>query len=186
MKNVLIISGHPDLKTSTANAAILAELAKKIPSAEIRKFDELYPTYQFDVAAEQAALEKADVIIFQFPMHWYSAPGILKLYIDKIFLHGWAYGSKGKALVGKKLIASVTIGAPEKLYKKDADFHHEPPEFGYFLEQFAQLCNLEWSPLIYTCGMMYVPGVSPDSAKAEVIAKAQAQAQKIVEAVENV
>ena len=186
MKNVLIISGHPDLKNSTANAAILAELAQKLPSAEIRKLDELYPDYQFDVAAEQAALAKADVIIFQFPMHWYSVPGILKLYIDKIFLHGWAYGSKGKTLVGKKLIVSLTTGAPEKLYKKDADFHHEPPEFNYFLEQFAQLCNMTCAPLIYSCGMMYVPGVSLYSAKAEVIDKAKAQAQKIVEAIENV
>ena len=185
MKKVLVISGHPDLKISTANAAILAELAAALPAAEIRKLDELYPTYDFDVTAEQAALEKADVIVFQFPFHWYSAPGLLKLYIDKIFLHSWAYGSKGKALVGKKLIFSVTIGAPEKLYKKDADFHHEPPEFGYFLEQFAQLCNMTCAPMIYSCGMMYVPGVSPDSAKAEVVAKAKAQAQRVVEAIGN-
>ncbi|MBO4400479.1 MAG: NAD(P)H-dependent oxidoreductase [Selenomonadaceae bacterium] len=185
MKKVLVISGHPDLKISTANAAILAELAEKLPDAEIRKLDELYPDYQFDVAAEQAALVKADVIVFQFPFHWSSVPGLLKLYIDKIFLHSWAYGSSGKALVGKKLIFSATIGAPENLYQKDASFRHEPPEFGYFLEQFAALCNMTCAPMIYTCGMMYVPGVSPDSAKAEVIAKAKAQAQRVVEAVKN-
>lgn len=183
MKKVLVISGHPDLKISTANRAILDELAKKLPDAEIRRLDELYPDYQFDVAAEQAALIKADVIVFQFPFHWYSAPGLLKLYIDKVFLHGWAYGSKGKALVGKKLIVSTTIGAPESIYKKDGEIQHEPPEFTYFLERFAILCNMTCAPAIYSCGMMYVPGVSPDSAKAEVLAKAKAQAQRIVEAI---
>lgn len=183
MKKVLVISGHPDLKISTANRAILDELAKKLPDAEIRRLDELYPDYQFDVAAEQAALIKADVIVFQFPFHWYSAPGLLKLYIDKVFLHGWAYGSQGKALAGKKLIFSATIGAPEQFYKKDSTFRHEPPEFGYYLEQFAALCSMTCAPMIYSCGMAYIPGVSPDSVKAGVISKAKAQAQRIVEAI---
>lgn len=183
MKKVLVISGHPDLKISTANRAILDELAKKLPDAEIRRLDELYPDYQFDVAAEQAALEKADVIVFQFPFHWYSVPGLLKLYIDKIFLHSWAYGSKGKALSGKKLIVSTTIGAPEALYKKDGEFQHEPPEFAYFLERFAILCSMTCAAPIYTCGMMYVPGVSTPEVKEDVLAKAKAQAQRIVEAI---
>ena len=88
MKKVVIISGHPDLKNSCANKTILDEISKLCPEIEIRKLDELYPDYNFDVKAEQAALEKADIIVFQYPMHWYSTPGILKLYIDKIFLHG--------------------------------------------------------------------------------------------------
>ena len=185
MKNVLIISGHPDLKISTANRTILEALAKALPAAEIRKLDELYPDYQFDVAAEQAALAKAEVIVFQFPFHWYSAPGLLKLYIDKVFLHGWAYGMQGTALAGKKLILSATAGAPENLYRKDASFRHEPPEFGYYLEQFAQLCKMNCAPMIYTCGMAYIEGVSPSSVKTAVIAKAKAQAQRVVKEIGN-
>ena len=76
MKNIVIISGHPDLKNSCANKTILNEIAAKCPQAEIRKLDELYPDYNFDVKAEQAALEKADVIVFQFPMHWYGVPAV--------------------------------------------------------------------------------------------------------------
>ncbi len=118
--NVVIISGHPDLKNSVANKTILDEIAKLCPQAEIRKLDELYPDCNFDIKAEQAALEKADVIIFQYPTHWYNVPGILKLYIDKVMEHGWAYGSKGTALKGKAFIASTTVGAPENLYRKAA------------------------------------------------------------------
>ena len=107
MKKILVISGHPDLKNSFANATILAEFEKNLPNVEIRKLDELYPNYNFDVATEQKFLENADVIIFQYPFHWYDVPGILKLYIDKIMLHSWAYGSKGNARLSaqvKKII----------------------------------------------------------------------------------
>ena len=77
MKNVLVISGHPNLKRSYANITILDELQKLIPNVEIRKLDELYPDYKFDIEAEQSALLKADVIVFQFPTYWYSCPGIM-------------------------------------------------------------------------------------------------------------
>ena len=85
MKNVVIVCGHPDLKTSLANKTILDEIAAKCPQVEIRKLCELYPDYQFDIKAEQASLEKADIIVFAYPMSWYSVPGLLKLYIvDKL------------------------------------------------------------------------------------------------------
>ena len=67
MKNILIISGHPNLQHSLANAEILAEVGKSLPQAEIRKLDALYPNRLFDIAAEQDALLKADVIVLQFP-----------------------------------------------------------------------------------------------------------------------
>ena len=119
MKNVVIICGHPDLNSSVANKAILEEISAKCPQAEIRKLCELYPDYQFDVKAEQAALEKADIIIFQYPMHWYGLPGLFKLYVDKVMEHGWAYGSKGTALEGKAFITSLTMGAPDVAYSAE-------------------------------------------------------------------
>ena len=116
MKNVVIISGHPDLKVSVANKTILEEISAKCPQAEIRKIAELYPDCNIDVKAEQAALEKADIIVFQYPMHWSNMPWLMKLYIDKVMEHGWAYGSKGNALKGKIFIASITTGVPAEGY----------------------------------------------------------------------
>ena len=46
MKNVLIVSGHPELDTSIANQTILSEVAQALPEAEIRRLDTLYPNYQ--------------------------------------------------------------------------------------------------------------------------------------------
>lgn len=185
MKNVLIVSGHPDLKISVSNKMILDELEARLPQAEIRKLDELYPTYQFDIEAEHAALEKADIVIFQYPMHWYSVPGLMKLYIDKVMGHGWAYGSKGKALAGKALIVSLTTGAPEAAYSDHGIMEHSVEEFGYFLEKFAVLCKMNFKKMFYNCGMLYVPGVTTDEQKFALIDKARKQAADLVEYVKG-
>ena len=185
MKNVLVISGHPDLKKSLANKAILDELQKLIPNAEIRAIDSLYPNRQFDIAAEQSALLKADVIVFQFPTHWYSVPGILKLYIDEVFLHGWAYGSKGKNLVGKTLIASTTTGGKESAYTHEGLEKHTMAEFCYYLEQFAELCNMKFGKVFASYGMAYIPGVMPDEKRQLILDKAKNQAEDLVKYIET-
>ena len=51
-----------------------------------------HPNYQIDVTAEQAKLVKADVIVWQFPVNWYSLPALLKKWLDNVFSHGFAYG----------------------------------------------------------------------------------------------
>ncbi len=43
MAHILVVSGHPDLNHSIANATILDELATALPDAEIRRLDWLYP-----------------------------------------------------------------------------------------------------------------------------------------------
>ena len=169
MKKVVIISGHPDLKNSCANKTILDEISKLCPAVEIRKLDELYPDYNFDVKAEQAALEKADIIVFQYPMHWYSTPGILKLYIDKVMEHGWAYGSKGIALKGKTFIISITMGAPEKEYTAEGAFNHTVEEFSYPVKYYAALCNLDCKKIFSLGGAMYIPGVTTEEQKNALI-----------------
>ena len=185
MKNVVIISGHPDLKISVANKTILDELAAQLPQAEIRKLDELYPTYQIDIAAEQAALERADVIAFVYPFHWYGVPGLLKLYIDKVMEHGWAYGSQGTALAGKAFIISVTAGAPDDAYTAEGAMGHTIEEFSYPLKNFAALCKLDFKKLFSSCGMMCVPGVTTDAQKAALIDRAKRHAETVADCIKS-
>ena len=185
MKKVVIISGHPDLKISCANKTILDEISKLCPEVEIRKLDELYPDYNFDVKAEQAALEKADIIVFQYPMHWYGTPGILKLYIDKVMEHGWAYGSKGTALEGKCFIASITVGAPENAYSAEGAMGHTVEEFSYPINNFVALCKMNFKKLFYICGAMYVPGVNSEEQKNKLVEKCKKQAAEIIDFVKS-
>jgi len=72
----------------------------------------LNQTYAADIVREQRFLEEADLIIFQFPLWWYSMPALLKGYVDRVFSMGWAYGGK-QALAGKQILVSITTGAPE-------------------------------------------------------------------------
>ncbi|OOF44398.1 NAD(P)H-dependent oxidoreductase [Rodentibacter trehalosifermentans] len=182
MKNVLIISGHPDLNGSVANVEILQSVEKALPNAEIRRLDSLYPTYQFNIEAEQSAILKADVIVFQFPFSWYSVPGLMKLWIDKVFVHGFAHGSTAK-IAGKKLIISTTTGAPNEVYQKDGFFKHTVEDYLPQFETFAILCGLDYQLPVITCGLSYV---GRDEEKiAEQKAIAQDHATRLVKAIEK-
>lgn len=68
MKNILIISGHPDLPNSVANKTILNTLKLSFPQAKFHYLDELYPDFKIDVEAEQKSLVAADIIVLQFPI----------------------------------------------------------------------------------------------------------------------
>lgn len=69
-------------------------------------------TFSPDIQHEHACLVAADLLIFQFPLWWYSMPALMKGYIDRVFAMGWAYGG-GQALAGKRVLISTTTGAPE-------------------------------------------------------------------------
>jgi len=124
MKNVLIVSGHTDLKNdSVANKTIINELKRLLPEAEYDILSDLYPDYRFNVKAEQEKLVKADIIVWQFPVFWYSMPSLLRKWIEDVVVHGFAYGSTGTALKGKRLIASFTTGAlivPQSVLNPDS------------------------------------------------------------------
>lgn len=152
--NIVIISGHPDLTKSIGNATILNEVAKALPDAEIRRLDACYPGHQIDVRAEQEALLKAEAIVWQFPFSWYSLPGIMKVWLDEVFVHGFAQGSTAK-LGGKKLILSFTTGAAQALYSAEGAFGHSLDDYLIQFETTARLCNLEMQTPVYTCGISY-------------------------------
>lgn len=44
-----------------------------------------------DVAAEQARIDRADALVLVYPVYWWSMPGLLKGWIDRVFANGWAY-----------------------------------------------------------------------------------------------
>ena len=182
MTKVLIISGHPDLESSTANAAVLAEIEQTLPGVEIRRLDTLYPDCRIDVAAEQQALLAADVLVLQAPMHWYHLPALLQKWLSDVFTFGFAYGS-ARQLQGKKLIVSLTTGAPETAYRHDGAYEHTIGELGYGYGQTAKLCGLQFGGIIHTGGMLYIPGVSNEADRELVLAKAKTHAARVLEAV---
>jgi NAD(P)H dehydrogenase (quinone) len=49
-------------------------------------------TQSADVVAEQDKLRRADLVIFQFPMWWFSMPAIMKGWFERVYAYGFAYG----------------------------------------------------------------------------------------------
>lgn len=155
MKNILIVSGHTDIKDSVANAKVLKELAKLIPNAEIDYLDKLYPDYKINVKLEQEKLLKADIIVLQYPIFWYHFPSIMQKWIEQTFQHGFSHGSTGDKLKNKKLIASFTTGAPELAYHKNASSGYEIEEFLTPIKATCKLCGIDFSGFVFTGGVSY-------------------------------
>lgn len=56
-----------------------------------------------DVAAEQARIDRADELMLVYPVYWWSMPGVLKGWIDRVFVNGWAYDEGPETKLVKKL-----------------------------------------------------------------------------------
>lgn len=165
----LLIAGHPDLSQSVANAAILEEVAAALPDITVRKLCEVAPGGAFDVAAEQAALAEADLIVWQFPFHWYAMPWFMKKWLDEMFVHGFAHGP-GAKLDGKKLLVSVTTGAPETAYTGGLGSIGDIRHFVAAFESIARVCRMKYMGAMWVNGMSYAgdeAGIARQKAKAK-------------------
>ena len=74
-----------------------------------------------DIRAEQDKLERADAVIFQFPIWWFSMPAIMRGWVDRVFSMGWAYGGEHgiydrAGLKGRRAMLSLTTGGPETMW----------------------------------------------------------------------
>jgi glutathione-regulated potassium-efflux system ancillary protein KefG len=73
MKKVLILLAHPKYEHSVVTQT-LVNAVSNLENVETRDLYELYPDFNIDVQAEQETLIMADIIIWQHPVYWYSAP----------------------------------------------------------------------------------------------------------------
>ena len=101
-----------------------------------------YPDYHIDIDREQARLREHDVVIFLFPLYWYSTPALLKEWQDLVLEHGFAYGTGGTALAGKTFLCALTAGGLEDAYRTEGYNHYDIRELLRPLEQTATLCGM--------------------------------------------
>ena len=145
---VLIVFAHPYPDRSRANR-ILLDAVRALPDVEVRSLYDLYPDFAVDVQEEQAALSRASVIVLQHPMYWYSVPGLLKHWFDKVLARGWAYGEGGTALAGKKCLWVTTTGGDESAFRPDGMHGYPFEAFVPHIEQTARFCGMHWeAPIV--------------------------------------
>ena len=83
-----------------------------------------------EIQAEQARVEWSDAIIFIFPLWWWSLPGMLKGWIDRVMSYEWAWldpmDPRSGTLTERKILLMVSAGASHKQLAErgyDKSFH---------------------------------------------------------------
>ena len=145
MSKILIQFAHPALEKSRVNKYLIKNL-NSLPDVTLNDLYEEYFDFNIDIEKEKKLLLEHDLIIFHHPFFWYSTPALLKQWQDLVLEHGWAYGSKGKALVGKKMMNIITTGGSSQAYTKESINQHTIREFLLPIEQTAKLCGMIYLP----------------------------------------
>jgi len=145
MYKILVLFAHPALQKSLAHKSLFNEI-QHIEGITCHDLYDAYPDSFIDIKHEQALLLQHDIIIFQFPLYWYSCPAILKEWQDLVLEHGFAYGEHGNKLTGKKLMLAVSTGGSANSYSASGYNEHDINAFLLPFSQMSKICNLEYLP----------------------------------------
>jgi glutathione-regulated potassium-efflux system ancillary protein KefG len=142
---ILIIFAHPRFESS-ANNSLLVRHIPDLPEITFHDLYERYPDFNIDIEYEKKLLSDHQIIIWHHPFYWYSAPPILKQWIDLVLEFGWAYGPGGNALDGKMIFHCITIGGPQSAYNREGYNRFTLMELLSPFYQTASLCKMIWLP----------------------------------------
>lgn len=77
-------------------------------------------TLAADIREELDKLLWADLVIFNFPVYWFSVPAILKGWFDRVLVSGICYGGKRfydqGGLAGKRALLTLTLGGRDHMF----------------------------------------------------------------------
>lgn len=142
-RKILVLFAHPGQRYSKVNVE-LAETASRIRGVTLVDLYAEYPRFKINVELEQERLLEHDVIVFQFPLFWYSTPALLKEWQDLVLEYGFAYGEGGDRIAGKLFAPVITAGGPEEFYRAGGRNNFPLRDLLAPLEQTANLCGLHF------------------------------------------
>ncbi len=145
MASVIVYYIHPGHQHSHSNLA-MQRLLQKVDGIERVDLYSEYPRFNINIDKEQQRLLNHDVVLFQFPVFWYSGPSLLKEWIDLVLEYGFAYGSEGNSVKGKKMMLALTAGGPRQAYTADGYQNHSLRTFLTPFQQTATLCKMQFLP----------------------------------------
>ncbi len=134
---VAVILGHPDRESfASAIGRAYAEGAldqgadvREIDLAQLKFDPVLWHGYRQvqplepDLIAAQETIRWADVLVFAYPTWWGTTPALLKGFIDRVFLPGFAFKYRENSKLWDKLLAGrsarllVTMDTPGWYYR---------------------------------------------------------------------
>lgn len=133
----LIIVAHPQLGNSSTESFLKAATDNK----DNVMWHEL--NAPFDILQEQELLKSATRIIFQFPMYWYSAPAILKKWLDEVWN---SQLTSSHLLKGRELGIVTTVAHPASAFQPGASQQYT----------IAEILR-PYQALAHAMGMKYLP-----------------------------
>jgi NAD(P)H dehydrogenase (quinone) len=174
MKNILVIFGHPvnntfadSLKNTYVSAAqstgatvkelVLRELDFEINFREgYRGSQELEP----DLKNAQELISWADHLVFFYPNWWATYPALLKGFIDRTFLPGFAFKYRKNNPLPEKLLSGKTA---RLVVTMDA------PPWYYYLHNFAPGHQAMRKGVLHFCGIkpVRISSIGPIRASSE-------------------
>ena len=140
-----VLAAHPNWRESRVNKKLL-HAARGVEGADVQDLYAAYPDYDIDVQAEQRRVSARPLLVLLHPIQWYSMPALMKLWLDDVLTHNWAYGHQGTALQGKDLWLVATTGGPEASYHPQGYNRYFFDAFLPPYEQTAALCGMRFLP----------------------------------------
>lgn len=142
---ILVLFAHPRFERSVNNYILVKQIPDK-PEITFHDLYEKYPNFDIDIEYEKKLLSDHQIIIWQHPFYWYSAPPLLKQWIDLVLGFGWAYGPGGDALQGKIVFNSITSGGQRSAYSREGHNRFTLQELLAPFNQTAVLCRMIYLP----------------------------------------
>lgn len=101
---------------------------------------------KLNIQKEQQLLQSADRLILQFPLYWYSAPAILKNWLDQVITRRFAYPDADGALVRKELGIVVSLGSPARNFTAGADDHYSISQLMVPFQALTEKLEMDFLP----------------------------------------
>lgn len=135
--NIAVILGHPDTQSYCAALARAYAESARAAGAAVREinlseltFDPVLwhgyrevQTLEPDLVAAQETIRWADQLVFAYPTWWGAVPALLKGFIDRTFLPGFAFRYRENSKLWDRLLSGrsarllVTMDTPHWYYR---------------------------------------------------------------------
>jgi putative NADPH-quinone reductase len=154
----LIILGHPDRKSFCARLADSYESGAKEKGGDVERIN-LYETkfnpilkkgyreiqpLEEDLVEAQRLIKWANHVVFVFPVWWSAPPALLKGFIDRVFLPGFAFKYREHSDLCEKLL----LGRSSRLIMTS-----DAPVFWLYVMYFHPALNMMKKAVLEFCGM---------------------------------
>lgn len=116
MKTITYIA-HDDVSSSSSQQFLLAAGRSMTETDFVDLSVEYQENTKFDADIELERLQKYERIIFQFPLYWYQAPAIMKVWLDQVFGNTLKISKFKRLLSGKDFGIVCVVGSKANHYQ---------------------------------------------------------------------